>query len=245
MSSLLDLAPELIHLILLSLLDDNDALVNVCLAGNHGLLSVARPLCWKEFRLEGNVETDEQYLIERLKDLISDPDRTRAVRLLKINLSGYHDNVAPFFVELRQSVKKLVNVTHLHIDAFGMMQGFCYGPDIFVGNTVQGLPNVVSLVVEGCTSTGNFDKFPWLETVSTSLQHVSTRFCDGDLSALWLNCPSLNSLEMEGGDARQFWESHRSRRGDDYYGMTRISPANVSQDSHLCSFRTGRLFRCY
>ncbi|KAJ7285333.1 hypothetical protein C8J57DRAFT_1217585 [Mycena rebaudengoi] len=105
MPNLLDLSPELMEAILDILAPDSPALDNLCLAGNHNLLALARPYTWRElnitlssFEHKGAERAASSALASRFEAFYADPVKTAAARSLNIKLAGIFHSWAPAFI---------------------------------------------------------------------------------------------------------------------------------------------------
>ncbi|KAJ7267210.1 hypothetical protein C8J57DRAFT_362017 [Mycena rebaudengoi] len=229
MPVLLDLPPELISVIIKHLALDSQALNSLCLAGHHTLLACARPYTWREINATiGDGQEDENksngQLAARFQAFLDDPVKASAVRSFNITLIGSFDVRTPAIEVLGSNIQKLVNVTHASVSCVNSVAE-TEGTDLFVVWVVQGLPSLLSLTVDGCSSgDGNDlrDCFNYEDPADPdplpSLVHIAMRFCDTSLDWLLMHCLNLKVVEMECGDGEKFWRENALDTSKEFEG---------------------------
>lgn len=206
---LLDLPNELIQLIFLSLLaNDGEALDALCLV-HRRLLSIARPLTWRELRLEGTFGgpgKEESPREARFLEFVSDETRAAAVRCLVLT-GEIHTRGINLLAKLR-------NVTHLEILGAWMDPSDWYDGFHMIHAIVGGFPALDALYLSHClVEDGDFDEFqdhlkddeneynrnaydPGDEVLSHSLRHIVCENVDPAMRKLWLSTPNVEVVEM-------------------------------------------------
>ncbi|KAJ7176801.1 hypothetical protein C8R46DRAFT_1077357 [Mycena filopes] len=214
---LLSLSPELVLAIASNLTMDSAALRALCLAGNHNLLTLVRPLTWKELRLVlGDNSVSGPALAARLEAFFADPAKAGAVRYLDITLKGRYISVIPAVKAVLNGMKRLVNTTHVKICCV-RSQNLPRWPTSgrLVRHAVECIPSLLSIRVDGCNANIAQEFFDMEEvreetdppTPPPKLIHVDARFCNPILSGLWVNCPNIRIFETEGGHPQEFWRA--------------------------------------
>ncbi|KAJ7176806.1 hypothetical protein C8R46DRAFT_1213382 [Mycena filopes] len=234
---LLHLSPELVLTIAENLTTDSGALRALCLAGNHNLLALVRPLTWKELRLVlGDDSVSGPALAARLEAFFADPAKAGAVRYLDITLKGRYISMILAVKAVLNGMEKLVNTTHVKICCV-RSQNLPGWPTSgrLVRHAVECIPSLLSIRVDGCDAHIAKELFDMEEVREEAdppipppkLMHVDTRFCNPTLSSLWLNCPNIRIFETEGGHPEEFWRAKIAGDAEDdstvepvYYGTT-------------------------
>ncbi|KAL0959929.1 hypothetical protein HGRIS_011594 [Hohenbuehelia grisea] len=146
-------------------------------------------------------------LEHRFDGFMANDKRVRAVRYLRFTFVGYHHHYETRAILKDEYLARLINVTHARVSFLGVDYSDTTGdrPMATVNLLAAYIPSLVSFQVEGCHDP---HEVPWsdCELVPT-LRHVATRYCGSELSAMWLDAPNLQALEVHGGDMKTFWEA--------------------------------------
>ncbi|KAJ7270820.1 hypothetical protein C8J57DRAFT_292710 [Mycena rebaudengoi] len=208
---MLDLSPELMAAILDILAPDSPALDNLCLAGNHNLLALARPYTWRElnvtlssFEPEGAERAASSALASRFETFYADPVKTAAARSLNITVVGVFDSRTPAVLALLKGLHKLANVTHLSLDGLES-RAYSESPGLLIKRALDSLPRVKSLNVECCESTNDKVYEGMEDPLAPSLVHIATRLSGHKLGDFLQCCPNIQVLELAGGDLFEYW----------------------------------------
>ncbi|KAF7370283.1 hypothetical protein MSAN_00659600 [Mycena sanguinolenta] len=218
MAVLLDLSPELITAILEYLAPVSESLDNICLVGNHNLLTLARPYTWREInitfrndrRQDRKNQEASQALADRLHGFCCDSTKVAAVRSLNITLVGVFDNRAPAVLELFENYQRFVNVTHASVCCIRSNGGLWAQPR-FITSLVEGLPSLLSLSVDGCLDSFHRGPEIMADHPIPPLRHLAVRFCNTEgVGGIWSYCSNLQVVEMAGGRADRFLQRNTS-----------------------------------
>ncbi|KAJ7677944.1 hypothetical protein DFH06DRAFT_1121499 [Mycena polygramma] len=215
MPLLLDLSPEIVSSILDHVAPDSQSLDALCLTGNHNLLALTRPYTLIEVSMVLGAESQASgRTAERFTAFFADPVKPKAIRSLKITLIGPYIHEMPAIRVLRENLKLLVNVTHFSLCCTRSrnLLGFST-PAWLVRAVVERFPSLVSIEVTGCNAVLEREFEDMKDSREEAepplpdpkLSRVSTRFCHSNLGDIWAQCPNVRSLEMEGGNAEEFW----------------------------------------
>ncbi|KAJ7176815.1 hypothetical protein C8R46DRAFT_1213390 [Mycena filopes] len=226
----LDFPPELILAVVNDLATDSAALRALCLAGNHILLALVRPVTWKELKLVlGDDSVSSPALAARLQAFFADPAKAGAVRYLDITLKGRYISMIPAVKAVLNGMEKLINATHVKISCV-RSQNLPGWPTSgrLVRHAVECIPSLLSLTVDGCEANREEEFFDMEEvreeadppTPPPKLMHVAARFCNPRLGALWRNCPNIRIFETEGGHPEDFWRAQIAGEDEPVYHGT-------------------------
>jgi hypothetical protein len=206
MAVILDLSPELISSVLDYLAPHGLALKNLCLVGNHNLLTLARPYTWREIEVTlcDNGDTSRA-LAERVRTFCADPLKAAAVRSLNITFCGVFDFRTPAVSALYDNFPRLVNATHAYISCSGTTGGGFLSQPQYVMAALQELPALLSLSVDGCLDKFHRGPQNMAEWPVPKLKHLSARLCNPEgVGEVWTFCSNLEVVELAGGFAERF-----------------------------------------
>ncbi|KAF7345397.1 hypothetical protein MVEN_01557700 [Mycena venus] len=221
MAVLLDLSPELITVIVEYLAPSSQSLDNLCLVGNHNLLTLVRPHTWREINITlGDDEETSQALASRVHAFCADSAKAAAVRSLNITLVGPFDfhTDTPATWALYENLPGLVNVTHASVCCINSFDVLSTQP-VFIKAVVQRLPALLSLSVDGCMDGFDEGFEDMAEHPVPPLKHLATRFCNHEgVGNVWGYCSNLQVVEMAGGLTDRFWEQNARLSSQEYIG---------------------------
>ncbi|KAE9407998.1 hypothetical protein BT96DRAFT_1013872 [Gymnopus androsaceus JB14] len=225
MSSLAELPEELITTIVHSLSSDKQSLLNLCLAGNHILLAIARPLTWREVTF--HVDLDEWISFDDIDwwttrsifHFTADQKRAKSVISPRIKFSGIYNYGQPIIGLLQESLKKLTNLNHAYLSFFEVFS--TDGTPSLLEVVLQSLPSLKSVYVDGYGA----GEEPIAPIELPPLKSLVTSYCSPNVAELWASARNLEVMELCGGyGARYYWENihklHSSRSFMGYDGET-------------------------
>ncbi|KAF7369220.1 hypothetical protein MVEN_00249600 [Mycena venus] len=223
MAVLLDLSPDVFSVVLEHLVWNSASLVNLCLVGNHNLLTLVRPYTWREINIKLGYEEYESdrnpesslEFTSRWNAFCSDPIMAAAVRSLNITLVGiFRENSA--VCALFENWPRLLNVTHLSVCCINSIDVDWRRPH-FIKYAMRELPSLLSLSVDCCLDDYGEGYEDMEDYPPPQLKHLAARFCDGGIGQVWCHCSDLQVVEMAGGLSEWFWEQ---------------ATVDISQESH-------------
>ncbi|PPQ63555.1 hypothetical protein CVT24_004785 [Panaeolus cyanescens] len=208
------LSPELLQEILENVFD-HSTLWNICLVGNRTIFSIAKKLYWKEIHWRWNAallgyEAEDKEKCKRyqqqLVDYCSNEERVKAARSINLEFFGEFsgDYSSEFFDILEEEIPKFVNVTHLCINASGLVVEFPSAQNF--GVIIHRLPSIISLRLEGCRAQEkDFEARLYLP----KLQGLELWYCDPEYTNFARDAPKLYVLEVMTGDGEQWWRDEK------------------------------------
>ncbi|KAK7052113.1 hypothetical protein R3P38DRAFT_1636520 [Favolaschia claudopus] len=212
MTVLLDLSPELATIVLDYLVPYPQTLNNLCLAGNHTLLALARPYTWQEvdITLSDNRKTSAA-LADRLLAFCSDSAKVIAIRSLNITFTGSFNYHTPAIKTLSESLWRIKNLTHMTINCVNNTHNSWTQPR-YIQSFIEELPSLQSLTIDGCIDTYHAGGEDLADLPIPPLRHLAARFCgvDDGISKIWSYCSNLEVVELAGGLAERFFKENSS-----------------------------------
>ncbi|KAK7023146.1 hypothetical protein R3P38DRAFT_2957765 [Favolaschia claudopus] len=212
MAVLLDLSPELATVILDYLVPYPRTLDNLCLAGNHSLLALARPYTWREvdITLSDNRKMSAA-LADRLSAFCSESVKVAAVHSLNLTFTGSFDYHTPAIETLSENLWRLTNLTHVTINCVNNTHKSWTQPR-YIQSFIEELPSLLSLTIDGCIDTYHAGGEDLADLPIPPLKHLAARFCgvDDGISKIWSYCSNLEVVELAGGLAERFFRENSS-----------------------------------
>ncbi|KIK64339.1 hypothetical protein GYMLUDRAFT_412004 [Collybiopsis luxurians FD-317 M1] len=207
MTLLVDLPEEIISATIHNLSHDKNSLQNVCLAGNHILLAIARPLTWKQVTLHVNFDNWNDQ--RNIWFFTADPKRAASVVSAKFLFSGLYEYDQPITSVLQKALRNMTGLNHTCLSFF---ESYSSGSTIededgaedaplLLEIVLKCLPKLKTIFVEGYDSGEGLV----VPVVLPQLSQLVSRYCSPSVAEIWTSARHLEVIELFGGDGDRYY----------------------------------------